>query len=182
MTRLDQLVENVVEGFRSTFLVVSIIAIVFTIWHQNWMGLIFLGPILVITYFAGLWLTGQVLSLIVSKDLLREEFQTKRIQLINEKLESGELTVDDPKLAAEMERAGLRPLSVITGKGPIFGRQFDADLHEWIDAKEGKHGVGRYTFVGQAQWEEDGTVSIPKSHESSLYLVLDGVLYERTVE
>lgn len=182
MTRLDQLVENVVEGFRSIFKVAAVIAIVLTIFQGNWIGLIFLGPLLVCGYFGGLWLTGQLLSLLVPKELLREEFQAKRIQIINEKLESGELTVDDPALAVEMEKAGLRPLSVITEKGPIFGRQFDADLHEWIDAKEGKHGEGRYVYKGKAEFEADGTVSIPDQSSKNLYLVLDGILYERVVE
>lgn len=182
MTRLDQLVENVVEGFRSAFRIAAAFAIILTVLQGNWFGLILLGPILVVTYFGGLWMVGQILSLVVSKDLLREEFQTKRIAILNQKLESGELTVDDPNLVSEMVRAGLRPLSVITEKGPVFGRQFDADLHEWIDAKEGDAGTGRYVYKGKAFFEADGTVSIPDQNEKNLYLVLDGILYERVVE
>ena len=182
MTRLDTLVGRVVEGYRSVFMVTSVIAIVMTVAQQNWIGLIALIPMLIVGYFAGLWVTGQVLSIFISKDLLRDEFQTRRIQVLNEKLESGELTADDPRLAEEMVRAGLRPLSLITEKGPIFGRQYDADLHEWIDAKEGDAGVGRYVYKGRAIFDTDGTVSIPDQDIKNLYLVLDGVLYERVME
>ncbi len=182
MTRLDALVEQVVEGFRTVFKITACVAVALTIFEGNWIGLLMLGPLLIVTYFGGLWLLGQVLSFMVPKEFLREEFQAKRIQIINEKLESGELTVDDPNLAVEMEKAGLRPLSVITEKGPIFGRQFDANLHEWIDAKEGKYGEGRYVYKGKAMFEADGTVSIPDQNMKSLYLVLDGILYERVLE
>ena len=182
MTRLDMLVEQVVEGYRTIFKIMSIIAVLLTVYQQNWWGLIALGPILIVCYFGGLWLTGQVLSMIVPKDLLREEFQAKRIQILNEKLERGEITVDDPQLAIEMQKAGLRPLSVITEKGPIFGRQYDANLHEWIDAKEGDAGLGRYVYKGKAEFEGDGTVSITDQNMKNLYLVLDGILYERVME
>ena len=182
MTRLDALIERVVEGYRSVFMVTSVVAIVLTVAQQNWLGLIFLIPILIGSYFIGLWLTGQILAMFIDRDLLRDGIQINRIQILNEKLESGELTVDDPKLAKEMKRAGLRPLSLITEKGPIFGRQFDANLHEWIDAKEGDADVGRYVYKGQAEFDTDGTVFIQDQSEKSLYLVLDGILYERVME
>ena len=182
MSRLNQLVENVVEGFRTTFYIMSVIAIGLTIFERNWIGLVFLGPILIACYFGGLWLVANVLAMVLPKHLLYEDLQIERIRILNEKIESGELTVDDPQLAIDMKQAGLRPLSVITEKGPIFGRQFDANLYEWIDAKEGDHEVGRYVHVGKAEFEEDGTVFINNQNSKSLYLVLDGILYERTME
>lgn len=182
MTSLDILVSQVVDSYRSVFKIISIIAIAFFVYQQNWLGLILLGPLLISLYFSGLWLTGQILSLVVSKDLLLNEFQSNLIQTLNDKLKSGEMSIDDPEFAKEMERAGLRPLSVIVEKGPIFGRQHDANLHEWIDAKEGDAGVGRYLYQGQASFDVDGTVFIQNQDTNNLFLVLDGFLYERVMK
>lgn len=182
MTRLETLVGNVVEGYRTVFATAAFVAFVHTILQGNWIGLLVSIPVLVVSYFFGLWLISQVLVFLVPKEYLLEEFRAKRIQVLNKKLEDGEIDVDDPHLADEMKKAGLRPLSVITEKGPVFGRQFDANLHEWIDAKEGDAGVGRYTYKGKAFFEPDGTVSIPDMNTKNLFLVLDGILYERTVE
>lgn len=184
MTKIDEVVSKVVETYRSVFLITAVVAIGLTIFQQNWIGLIALGPLLLITYFVGLHVVGWLLSKLIHPSWLAEELRNKRIAEINRKLDAGELQAESPELEAEMVKAGLKPLNIIVEKGPVFGRQFDVDLHEWIDAKEGLNGsINRYSYIGQAKFEPDGTVITP--NDDSLFLVLDGVLYEcnaRTAE
>ena len=177
MTKLDEVVLKVVETYRSVFLVTSIVAFVLTVLQQNWIGLIVLGPLLAISYFVGLYLVGWLLSKMIDPSVMLEELRAKRIAEINRKLDAGELQAESPELEAEMVKAGLKPLNIIVQRGPVFGKQFGAELLEWVDAKEGLNGqVNRYVYVGQAQFEPDGTVITP--NDESLFLVLDGVLYE----
>ena len=177
MTKLDEVVSKVVETYRSVFLVTSIIAFVLTVFQQNWLGLLVLGPILAVSYFLGLHFVGWLLSKIIDPSVMVEELRARRIAEINRKLDAGELQAESPELEAEMVKAGLKPLNIIVARGPVFGKQFGADLLEWVDAKEGLNGqVNRYVYVGQAEFEPDGTVITP--NDDSLFLVLDGVLYE----
>ncbi len=72
-------------------------------------------------------------------------------------------------------------MSIITERGPVLGRQFDAEFYEWVEAKEGLKGSAeRYNYVGQAEIDEDGMVVLENDDESKKHLVLDGVLYEST--
>lgn len=177
MTLLDEIVEKTVDSYRVVFAVTSVVAVVLTIAQQNWIGLLVLGPLLAVVYFLGLHVVGWVLGELVDRSLIIKDIQHRRILEINKRLEDGTLEAGSEELEKMMKHAGLRPLSIITVHGPVFGKHADTDLHEWVDAKEGSEGeVLRYAYVGQAEFDQDGTVNTPS--EENDYIVLNGYLYE----
>jgi hypothetical protein len=184
MVSLDKIVSQVVTSYQAVFGTMAIIGIGGTMLQQNWFGLLFLIPSLSIGYWIGLQLIAWALPKFLTTEFIVMEFRRERINQLNKKLESGELVADSPELAEEMKACGLKPLSVITEKGPVFAQQFGVPLYEWVDSKEnGSEEVGRYFFVGLAAYDpEDGTVKIEGDDPTKLHLVLEGFLYERTLE
>ncbi len=104
MTRLDVIVEKVVDSYRLTFLIASATAIVLTALQQNWIGLIVIVPILVLMYFAGLFLVGFVLSKLIHPTVLIEDIRNRRIAEINRRLDAGELVAEVKSSKTRCER------------------------------------------------------------------------------
>jgi hypothetical protein len=181
MTQLDLIVERTVETYRKCFIFAAVLAIGSCIYDgMYWAALISAG-ILFVLYYLGLYVVGHTLAAIVPKAYLIEELRTKRIREINERLDAGTLEAGSEELETLMTKAGLEPLHVIAGYGPVFGKQFDALMYEWLDAKKGREGdLLRYVFVGQAQFDHDGCVETPNNE--GVFLVLDGFLYEHSPE
>lgn len=174
MTELESIVSRAVDSYRKVFLVSSLVSCIMTILSVGWVWLALLIPMLVLSYFAGLFLVAEVLSRIIPRSIVLDDYKEDLIAEINSKLDSGELQAGSDELNEAMKNAGLKPLAVIHEKGPVFGRQFDRDLYEYVDAVEdGK--IRRYTYVSQATLDKNGVVQVPSN---SNFLVLDGSLYE----
>jgi hypothetical protein len=181
MTRLDLIVERTVETYRKVFLLASAIAIGSCLFQGEFVSALIAAILLFISYYIGLYLVGFILSKMIPKTVLIEELRTKRINEINARLDDGTLEAGSEELETLMTKAGLEPLHVISAYGPVFGKQFDAEMYEWLDAKKGREGdLLRYTFVGTAQFDSDGCVETP--NDEGVFLVLDGFLYEHTPE
>jgi hypothetical protein len=181
MTQLDVVVARTVETYQKCFILAAVIAIGSCIYDGMYWAAFLSAGILFVAYYLGLFIVGHVLSVVVPKTYLIEELRTKRINDINRRLDEGTLEAGSEELETLMTKAGLEPLHVITGYGPAFGRQFDAELYEYLEAKKGREGeVLKYVFVGQAQFDSDGCVETP--NDTGVFLVLDGFLYEHTPE
>lgn len=181
MTQLDLIVERTVETYRKCFLLASVIAIGICLFQGEYLAAVGAAFLLSISYHIGLFLVGHILARLVPKGFLIEELRTKRINEINARLDDGTLEAGSEELETLMTKAGLEPLHVISGYGPVFGKQFDAEMYEWLDAKKGREGdVLRYVYVGTAQFDSDGCVETP--NDEGVFLVLDGFLYEHTPE
>lgn len=183
MSKYETLVGQVAEGYQKTFILAAIVSFLITTYHSGFLVACLLLPILGVLYFVGLWLVGTLMSYFVDPAEIRQDIQSRRIATLNRRLEAGELEADSQELEDEMVKAGLEPLGVVVGKGPVFGKHFGEDLYEWIEARKGRQGtVNRYLYVGQAQFDNDGTVHVSDRKPNSDYIVLDGVLYEYVVE
>lgn len=181
MTQLDSIVERTVETYRKVFLLASAIAIGLCLFQGEYLAAVGAAFLLFVSYYIGLFIVGHILARIVPKGFLIEELRTKRINEINRRLDEGTLEAGSEELETLMTKAGLEPLHVITGYGPVFGKQFDANLYEWLTAKKGREGEDlRYVYVGAAQFDSDGCVETP--NDEGVFLVLDGFLYEHTPE
>jgi len=128
------------------------------------------------TYHLGLIVLGHLLARWLPEEVLMQDLQSRRIAEINSRLQDGSLEAGSEELETMMKHAGLEPLSVVGARGPVFGKQFDAELYEWIEAKKGREGeVLRYTYIGEAQFDEDGCVQA--TDDSGEFIVLDGFMY-----
>lgn len=181
MTQLDLVVQRTVETYRKCFLLASVIAIGICLFQGEYLAAVGAAFLLFISYHLGLYLVGFLLSKMIPKSILIEELRTKRINEINARLDDGTLEAGSEELETMMTKAGLAPLHVISGYGPVFGKQFDAEMYEWLEAKKGREGdLLQYKFVGAAQFDSDGCVETP--NDEGVFLVLDGFLYEHTPE
>jgi len=181
MTQLDSIVERTVQTYRKVFFLASAIAIGLCLLQGEYLAAVGAAFLLFVSYYIGLFIVGHILARIVPKGFLIEELRKRRINEINQRLDEGTLEAGSEELETLMTKAGLEPLHVITGYGPVFGKQFDALMYEWLDAKKGREGENlRYMFVGAAQFDSDGCVEIP--NDEGVFLVLDGFLYEHTPE
>jgi hypothetical protein len=181
MTQLDLIVERTVETYRKCFIFAAVLAIGSCIYDGLYWAALISAGVLSVLYYLGLFVVGHALAAILPKTYLIEELRTQRIKDINRRLDEGTLEAGSEELETLMTKAGLEPLHVITGYGPVFGKQFDALMYEWLDARKGREGdLLRYTFVGQAQFDSDGCVETP--NETGIFLVLDGFLYEHQPE
>jgi hypothetical protein len=181
MTQLDVVVGRTVDTYRRCFLFAAVISIGSCIYDELYWAALISAGILSVLYYLGLFVLGHTLAAVLPKTYLIEELRTQRIKEINKRLDEGSLEAGSEELETLMTKAGLEPLHVIVDRGPVFGRQFDAEMYEWLDAKKGREGdLLRYVFVGQAQFDHDGCVETPNNE--GVFLVLDGFLYEHTPE
>jgi hypothetical protein len=181
MTQLDLVVEHTVDTYRKVFLVVGVVGVGSCLIEEEYLSAMIAAVLISVSYYIGLYILGYVLAAILPKRYLIEELRTQRINDINRRLDEGTLEAGSEELETLMTKAGLEPLHVIVDRGPIFGRQFDAEMYEWLDAKKGREGtLLRYVFVGQARFDSDGCVETPNN--TGVFLVLDGFLYEHTPE
>ena len=181
MTQLDVVVERTIDTYRKVFLVAGVIGVGSCLLEGELIAALIAAVLLSVSYYLGLFVVGFLLSKLIPRTYLIEELRTKRINDINRRLDDGTLEAGSEELETLMTKAGLGPLHVITAYGPVFGRQFDAELFEWLDAKKGREGdLLRYVFVGQAQFDSDGCVETP--NDTGVFLVLDGFLYEHQPE
>jgi hypothetical protein len=181
MTQLDVVVERTVETYRKVFLVAGVIGVGSCLIEGDIWAALIAAVLISIMYYIGLYILGFILAKVLPPRYLIEELRTQRINDINRRLDEGTLEAGSEELETLMTKAGLEPLHVISGYGPVFGRQFDAEMYEWLDAKKGREGdLLRYVYVGQAQFDSDGCVETP--NDEGVFLVLDGFLYEHTPE
>lgn len=176
MTQLDQAVQSAVETYRKTFFLALVLTALMCVVQGQFVAALVVLMIFGATYHLGLLAVGYLLSRFLPKEVLMNDLQSRRIAEINERLQNGTLEAGSEELETMMKLAGLEPLSVVQARGPVFGKQFDAELYEWIEAKKGREGeVLRYTYVGEAHFDEDGCAQA--TDDSGEFIVLDGFMY-----
>lgn len=181
MSQLDLAVTRAVESYRKVFAFLAVIGIGSSFVYGDLSWAVLVACSLAVLYYVGLIALGYGMSFVLPKSVLQQELRTKRINEINRRLDEGSLEAGSEELEEMMKNAGLEPLHVITGYGQIFGKQFDANLYEWVEAKKGRLGdIVRHDFVGPASFDADGCIETP--NDEGVFLVLDGFLYEHTPE
>lgn len=176
MSKLDEAVLKVIQRYRLYFALSVGFWAILLISSGSWFGLAILAMVSIPLYVLGM----HVLASMIQSHLKNHPalLRAHQIQILNEKLGTGELQAGTPELDEQMQLAGLKPMSVITETGPVFGKLGDTSLHEWVEAKEGSAGTPmKYAYVGQARFDEDGTI-VNELNGESQYLVLNGILYE----
>lgn len=88
---------------------------------------------------------------------------------------------DKSEKATEAKKSPIIGHITITAVGPVFGRQFDSDLHEWIDAINANKVKQRFMFGGPARYNEDGSLNL-YSKDASSGFVINGIQYELVTE
>lgn len=178
--KLDERVSLAIDSWFTVVCITAFLAVGSCLFSGEWVAGLVVTPILIVVlYYFGIFAIGKYILYTTNPNEFIEEIQSERIKAINEGLENGSIEAGSPELERLMKEAGLRPLSVLESFGPVFGRHWDAELYEYIDAKQGSAGeTKRYTYVAKAQFDHDGTVVTP---DENLYIVVDGHLYEHVL-
>jgi hypothetical protein len=176
---LNKIVENAVTTYRQLFLALTILLLTILLLTQNFLGALVAGPLLLGGYHLGLRALGWSLSKLLDPTFVSKSIQAERLQEINDRLKAGTLEADTEEFESLMSDVGLEIPPTVVEYGPVFGKQFDHELHEFILARKGLKGeVHRFEYLGQAQYE-NGAILTPLGDGEAEYIIVDESLYER---
>jgi hypothetical protein len=174
---LGNRIAQAVSLVRSSYVVISVLALLGTsLWAPLW-WLLVLVPVLWVGYYGCLVLTGIYIGATTSQEEWDAVKEAEGIEDFNKIVASGELDADNPDHVEAAKRAGVQLATVVSVSEEIACRYMDNEIPEWIDIKT-TNGVNRCHFDSIAETDpQTGACVLP---EEEGYIVFKDAVFKKS--